>query len=109
MVGACVKTSELSIDSQTADDRAGEGQALQSETDSTCRSQNPALDDFKATSPMKSKMNLCSWTRRNQIQTATPSEKRISTELLSSTGNGMILLRCAGVIKFPTLFRELLK
>ena len=26
MVGACVKTSELSIDSQTADDRAGEGE-----------------------------------------------------------------------------------
>ena len=82
---------------------------MQSETDSTCRSQNLALDDFKATSPMKSKMNLCLLDVPKSNTDSHAKRKSVGTELLSSTGNGMILLRFAGGIKFPTLFREHLK
>jgi hypothetical protein len=54
-------------------------------------------------------MNLCLLDVPKSNTDSHAKRKRISIELLSSTGNGMILLRCAGVIKFPTLFRELLK
>jgi hypothetical protein len=53
---------------------------LQSETDSTCRSQNLAFDDFKATSPMKSKMNLCLLDVPKSNTDSHAKRKRISIE-----------------------------
>jgi len=80
---------------------------LQSETASTCPSQNPALDDFKATSPMKSKMNLCLLDVPQSNAGGHAKRKSVGTELLSSTGNGMILPLCLGGIYFPLCFRNL--
>jgi hypothetical protein len=64
---------------------------------------------FQGSPAHEVEMNLCQLDVPKSNTGGHAKRKSVGTELLSSSGNGMILPRCAGGIKFSTLFCELLR